>query len=291
LIPLLTSLLLGILVFSLVLNVIVWPKVSRGETILQHVPRSPVPWGSLGALLAVLGTAMGIGAAFGRSEPTKLQALDLFSAGVLELVMLAAVVGVVVLKHRPTRADWGLPATRTEALADILLGVAVGCFALLPVMGLQLLMVYFFGQSEHPLLQGLLRDRDPLLFVAAFFLAAIVAPLFEEVAYRLLFQGWLEKELVRPITEVSDADEAPVESPPTTVLTTVQWAPIAVSSIAFALAHAAHGVDPVALVPLAVLLGYVYQRTHRILPTIVAHAAFNSFSLAALWVQLAHSAK
>jgi membrane protease YdiL (CAAX protease family) len=283
LIPLLVSLLLLILVISLALNVIVWPKVSRGDAVLPPASRSQVPWGSLGALLAVCGTAMGIGAAFGRSAPTELVALDLFSVGVLELVMLAAVIGVVVLKHRPTRANWGLPSTRTEARADILLGLAVGCFALVPVMGLQVMMVHFFGQSEHPLLQGLVRDRDPLLFVAALFLAAIVAPLFEEVAYRLLFQGWLEKELVRPVGEVSEGDDPPDESPPTTV----QWAPIAVSSIAFALAHAAHGPDPVALLPLAVLLGYVYQRTHRILPTIVAHAAFNSFSLAALWVQLA----
>ncbi len=226
---------------------------------------------------------MGIGAAFGRSAPTELVALDLFSAGVLELVMLAAVVGIVKSSIGRTCADWGLPPNAAEALEDIWFGLLLGWFALVPVMGVQVTMVYFFGQSEHPLLQGLVRDRDPLLFVAAFFLAAIVAPLFEEFAYRLLFQGWLEKELVRPVTVTSDVDQAPVESPPTTV----QWAPIAVSSIAFALAHAAHGVDPVALIPLAVLLGYVYQRTHRILPTIVAHAAFNSFSLAALWVQLA----
>lgn len=276
---LLGSLLCAILIISIALNVMVWPKVARGDSILPHAPRSPVPWGSIGALLAVMGTAMGIGAAFGRSEPAELVARDLFSAGVLELVMLAAVIGVVALKHLPTRADWGLPANGGEALADIFLGLAVGCFALVPVMGLQVTMVHFFGQSQHPLLQGLVRDHDPLLFVAAFFLAAIVAPLFEEVAYRLLFQGWLEKELVRPISEVSDVEEPPP--------TSLQWAPIAVSSIAFALAHTAHGPDLIALVPLAILLGYAYQRTHRIVPTIVAHAAFNSFSLAALWVQLA----
>ncbi len=281
-IPLLLSLLVLTLVCSMALNAMVWPKVARGDAILPHAPRSPVPWGSLGALLAVCGTALGIGAAFGRSAPTELEALDLFGAGVMELVMLAAVVGVVMLKHRPTYADWGLPAARDEALADILLGLAVGCFALVPVMGLQVMMVQLFGESEHPLLQGLVRDHDPLLFVAALFLAAIVAPLFEEFAYRLLFQGWLEKELVQPVIDVSVGAEAPLESPPAGV----QWTPIAVSSIAFALAHAAHGVDPIALLPLAVLLGYVYQRTHRILPTIVAHAAFNSFSLAALWVQL-----
>ena len=64
------------------------------------------------------------------------------------------------------------------------------------------------------------------------------------------------------------------------------WVPIVVSSALFAIAHVGHGPDPAALFFLALLLGYVYQRTHRIVPCIVTHMLFNAASLGALIVML-----
>ncbi|MEM6798737.1 MAG: CPBP family intramembrane glutamic endopeptidase [Planctomycetota bacterium] len=58
------------------------------------------------------------------------------------------------------------------------------------------------------------------------------------------------------------------------------WSPVLTSSICFGLAHLTHGPAPVSLVVFAIFLGYVYQRTHRIVPCIAAHMAFNVFSLA-----------
>ena len=42
--------------------------------------------------------------------------------------------------------------------------------------------------------------------------------------------------------------------------------------------------DPVPLFFFALVLGTIYYRTHRILPTIVTHAAFNATTLLVLWV-------
>jgi membrane protease YdiL (CAAX protease family) len=44
--------------------------------------------------------------------------------------------------------------------------------------------------------------------------------------------------------------------------------------------------DPIPLFFLAVALGTVYYRTHRILPAIVIHSAFNATSLALFWLQI-----
>ncbi len=60
--------------------------------------------------------------------------------------------------------------------------------------------------------------------------------------------------------------------------------PIAISSTLFALLHLGHGFDPVPLWVLAVGLGLIYQRTHRILPCVVLHMVFNAFGLAMLWL-------
>jgi membrane protease YdiL (CAAX protease family) len=65
-----------------------------------------------------------------------------------------------------------------------------------------------------------------------------------------------------------------------------QWLPIYVSSIIFALMHYSHGLAWIPLTFLALGLGYIYQRTHRILPSITVHFCLNALSMAAFWVQM-----
>jgi membrane protease YdiL (CAAX protease family) len=64
--------------------------------------------------------------------------------------------------------------------------------------------------------------------------------------------------------------------------------PILMSSLLFAAAHSAHGPDPIPLFFLALGLGFVYSRTHRILPCVVVHGLLNSSSLAALWLAVTY---
>ena len=47
----------------------------------------------------------------------------------------------------------------------------------------------------------------------------------------------------------------------------------------FALAHLGQGANPISLFFLAIGLGYLYQRTHRIVPCIMVHMLFNAFSM------------
>lgn len=63
------------------------------------------------------------------------------------------------------------------------------------------------------------------------------------------------------------------------------WAPVLASGLLFGVAHYGHGADPVALFLFGTVLGYLYQRTHRIVPCIVTHMLFNAFSLTIAWLQ------
>ncbi len=63
--------------------------------------------------------------------------------------------------------------------------------------------------------------------------------------------------------------------------------PIGISAVLFALAHLGHGLDPIPLLILGVIFGYVYHRTHRLVPCVVAHMAFNALALAQFWINLA----
>jgi membrane protease YdiL (CAAX protease family) len=55
------------------------------------------------------------------------------------------------------------------------------------------------------------------------------------------------------------------------------------------LAHSGYGPEPIPLFLFAIFLGYVFQRTHCIIPCIVAHALFNLVSMVALWRIVLHA--
>ena len=79
---------------------------------------------------------------------------------------------------------------------------------------------------------------------------------------------------------VDEACEEPVH------FVLVHWVPIVCSSVLFGLAHFGHGPAPITLTVLALALGYLYQRTHSIVPVIVVHAMFNSVSMLLFYVTM-----
>jgi hypothetical protein len=62
------------------------------------------------------------------------------------------------------------------------------------------------------------------------------------------------------------------------------WWPVALSSLLFAMTHWGQGLAPIPLFFFAAILGYVYQRTHRLWPSLVAHSLLNAGSMAILWL-------
>ena len=66
---------------------------------------------------------------------------------------------------------------------------------------------------------------------------------------------------------------------------------ILVSALVFALMHRSHGPDPIPLFLLAVALGYVFSRTGRVLPCIVAHALLNATTIATLAISIFYGLK
>ncbi|MEZ6116940.1 MAG: CPBP family intramembrane glutamic endopeptidase [Pirellulaceae bacterium] len=60
----------------------------------------------------------------------------------------------------------------------------------------------------------------------------------------------------------------------------VNWLPILISSTLFAMAHLGQGPPPIPLFILAVGLGYLYQKTRRIWPSLIVHALVNSLAVA-----------
>jgi membrane protease YdiL (CAAX protease family) len=211
-------------------------------------------------------------------------------------ILILALAGFVLLMaaFKATSLDLGLPTSWRQLGRDVKIGAAACAALLVPIYAILYLLNEIFQPTEgHPLIQQLLVNHSLGMMAAAAFTAVVAAPIYEETAFRLIFQGWLERgeAPTPPLAEMEpiyDNGALPAKAVSSQRMRhQVSWAPILLSSLLFGLAHYGHGVSPAPLVLLGMVLGYVYQRTHRIVPCIVCHMLFNAFTFVMLALQFA----
>ncbi|ADB17832.1 Abortive infection protein [Pirellula staleyi DSM 6068] len=322
-------------------------KWRRGEAILPHTPRLPVPWGLLDlvacVLILIFFSALAIQSliSLGYLPPkVALESLDIRgqtaiigSEGIAKLLTMVAIIGLICYRFRASAFDLGCDLKMLGH--DVQLGTVAFAMIAPVIFTIQGVLVTFWKPSKHPLMETLRDLPNPTLFVVIAFSAVIVAPLVEEFFFRVLLQGWIERvvtyrreggfellfggrpnaaspPLASSATETASLPgEAPTcampvllkqESPPTeapadaallvdvssTRAPRLRHSMIAIftSSIIFALMHYSHGPDWVALTILALVLGFLYHRTHRITPSLVVHFLLNFLSLLALYSEV-----
>ena len=202
----------------------------------------------------------------------------LWLTGCSTLLSVLIATGLLSLATR-SRAGWNF----TSAGRDVKLACVASVLCLPTVFLVQAIVVQIPGmQYEHPLLRFLFDNPSPRLWMALGFTAIIVAPIAEEFFFRGLLQGWLEAKLIKRHEQLRQADD---EQPslPTAVeqRLPLQMAclPILGSSTLFSAAHFNHGGGWIAIFVLALGLGLLYHKTHRLLPCILLHMALNTASL------------
>jgi membrane protease YdiL (CAAX protease family) len=234
------------------------------------------------------------------------------------LITLALVLGISFWQVKITsgqQVPWiGLLPNWRDLRNGILLGVV--CVPLLYLLQgfLQYLLVYVFQQPrvEHPLIELVRKNKaaDSSLFTELFSWIAVsvtlISPVLEELLYRGLLQGWLRAKYQNlagkvlppsasvPEIPLPDSDN-PYQAPQVRqFLTTAElqrrrlttWAPIFITSMAFSLAHVGHGPAPITLFFFSLALGYVYEKTGRLAPSIIAHLMLNLTTTVMLWLMI-----
>ena len=159
----------------------------------------------------------------------------------------------------------------------------------LPVLLVHTLLVILtnrFFPYRHEVIETLASDPSSKTLLVMVFSAVIAAPLWEEFAFRLLLQGWLQR-----VVRQSSLEAAPLEGEDgrlnfPLLPARLSWLPIVGSAIPFASMHLGQGLAPVPLFLLGIVLGYLYRQTQRIVPCIVLHVLFNATAIATAWMAL-----
>jgi membrane protease YdiL (CAAX protease family) len=209
-------------------------------------------------------------------------------------VIIGGVALAVAVKADVDDLGFGLKHLRD----DIRLGVHAAFAVIVPVYIVQAILSQWVS-GRHPIEEVIRDNPEPMVIAISALTAVIAAPLGEEFFFRVLFQGWLERfwPVSRPIVELTAVDTTMVDdrsAPPTTdhgPLTTdsstIRLPPILISAAFFSLLHLGWPAgpvrpDPIPLFLLSLMLGYVYQRTHRIWPSLIVHFCLNGMSILVL---------
>jgi membrane protease YdiL (CAAX protease family) len=149
------------------------------------------------------------------------------------------------------------------------------------VIGLIQAMVlehYQVHQETHVILQAIEAPAVPLYQLIGYVvIAAVVAPLAEELVFRGLLQtavlqrgfGFLIPQFAPPSAEVKGWVPSVGH----------RWVAILVSSLLFTAVHLPYTMTAPIILPLALALGYLYERTGNLYAVIVLHALFNGTNL------------
>lgn len=270
-------------------------------------------------LVGILGPA----AAPDAMSPERLVPL-LMSNALANLVVVALSVAYLLLRWLPFRGDLGFLPRRLGY--DARLGALTFVAALAPVFGIQFILTRFYKSEHpiQVLLSEDSSSGVVLLcFLAAVAVAPLTEEFLFRVVLQGWMESIVlgrRRDKAAAAAAIPEADRRqPIEpsvpstaveiNPPTTALLPdnsdaaplhatapaelvadagprLMLGPILISSLAFAAVHLGHGPDPIPLFALAIMLGYVYQKTHRIWPSLVVHALLNAWSLIMLWFSL-----
>lgn len=234
------------------------PRLVGGQPLLEPVPqRTPVVhWAAVVLVCASIFPSL-VNVLHMTTSTTTAIELSAVQTGCLFRVLIGLAILLLLVTH-PQASPESLGFHLTSLSRQARDGVQVYLLSFLPVFAIwYATLPWRKDENLHPLLRYL-QDHNSFEPVAwVFFAAAVIAPLYEELVYRVVLQTGLELSL-----------------PPRAAL-------IATAAI-FA---AVHGMpDSVPLLPLAVLLGYLYQQRRSFAANVITHSLFNATNLLFAWL-------
>lgn len=223
-----------------------------------RVPRLAVAL-SIGLLAIAIWSVSVMALAPQKGAPSLEEIQTAVQATLGEGIIVCVVLWMALWGGTRSRTDLIRLGFRTDNIPGQLKDGGLGLVAAVLPVGVILLLTAPLRTDdvEHPFLR-LLKEipwgEGMLLIILT---AVVIAPLKEELMFRVILQSWLE-------------EYCPL------------WLAVLLSSTIFA---AVHGFpDSLALIPLALVLGYWFQRRRSYLTIVTIHGLFNAYNLVATLV-------
>ncbi len=303
----------------LVLSCYLWAKsISQwrsAPSFLATGEYPPIPWGLLDLLLIVLTMAV-VGSTSLVIYSNFLPASDpTVSSPALTLIgkaceVAAVFIGLAFIRVR-YNAPWSVIGIEPrEIVSDLRMGIKAGILIIPPTLlihaVLSLLIVY-----KHDAIENIRESQN----TASLFFAAIspvfFAPISEEIFIRMLLFGWFLRlvpaqfsephwlvfggpAIERPESEKTHVDQASTADQAALELVAksetedradevAPWSrpiwPLFLTSLFFGAMHWGQGAGPITLFLFSLCVGYIFYRTHRIIPCIVVHFLLNLWTI------------
>lgn len=190
---------LGILSACLLSWAVVLARVAVRQPLLPTRPRLRVRWGGTAVvgtflLWLLLNAAAGLSLRLLKPDAQPLTALEKMGAvSVLNLLLILLLPLFLRIWSPDVRKDLGLGRGWRSSLSDALLGVFAALFMAPIVYTTQFAVIQIWKSNAHPLQEMMIAARNGKVALLAFVAAVILAPIVEELMFRGIFQGWLER--------------------------------------------------------------------------------------------------
>lgn len=224
-----------------------------------------------------------------------------FWQSISQLLVIALMVGVAGRFYQTPLAQWGWGTwNRRQLVPTLRLGLISFLLLVPPVLFIHELLTLWVGYEHKTLdaIQVMKQEGDWRALGFTLMTTAVLVPIFEEIVFRGIFQGFAEQWVrfrdswprwivgpMRPgIAEwlgVSGAAHLARSAVGQPVARRGEsfWGPIIFSSLLFSLAHIGQGAAPISLYLLAMGLGWLYRQTGNLTACILVHAGLNATTL------------
>ena len=224
---------------------------SRGDFYLGDAAAQPMPLAPILCVTAWFALMIGSKLLATRPRPQEISLLAIQVSFAMHMLLAVLLPALLLDGGKRTLPSFGIYAHRFGRQAAV--GAAGFLAAVCPTAILLLLSrSWRTEETQHPYLQALRGDSGGELVVWIILSAVIAAPLAEELLFRVTLQGWLTERLPAP-------------------------AAIGLTVAIFTLVHGWR--DALPLVPLSLILGYIFHQTRSYWSCVVTHALFNAANL------------
>jgi membrane protease YdiL (CAAX protease family) len=210
-----------------------------------------------------------------------------------------------------TLADLGLSLAGWRR--QLAIGVGAALLITPVVILIQIVAIQVWRSHKHPVEEMVLDSFSPGIALLAVASAMVLAPMIEELLFRVIVQRWLTRfarprgssawiaknqahgvpagaEITAQIDETATSSSEAIPLGQDAVLDPAGSEPrpslaIVSTSLLFAAMHAAQWPAPIAIFVLSVALGALYKRTGSLFAAIAMHGTFNGFSTLLLLLQ------